>query len=61
VLYLSGWDMADPLRVGYTYLLFSLNGIAVGVVLLLTSLVDERADARRRDVDEVPPLPSRSP
>jgi len=45
ILYLSGWDMAEPLRVGYTYLLFSLNGIAVGIVLLVAGLFDVRTEA----------------
>jgi hypothetical protein len=42
ILYLSGWDMADPLRVGYTYLLFSLNGIGVGVTLIVAGVLDGR-------------------
>ena len=42
ILYLSGWEMSDPLRVGYTYLLFSLNGIGVGVILLVAALFDRR-------------------
>lgn len=33
VLYRSGWDMADPVREGWTYLLFSWNAIVVAVVL----------------------------
>lgn len=38
ILYRSGWDMADPVREGWTYLLFSGTAMAAGVVTLAVRL-----------------------
>ncbi len=34
ILYRSGWDLADPIREGWTYTLFSWNAIAVTVLVM---------------------------
>ncbi len=33
ILFRSGWDLADPVREGWTYTLFSWNAIAVTVIV----------------------------
>lgn len=39
ILYRSGWDMADPVREGWSYMLFSWNAIAASVLVLAVRLV----------------------
>lgn len=39
VLYRSGWDMADPVREGWTYLLFSATAIACCVLMTAARLL----------------------
>lgn len=47
VLYRSGWAMGDPVREGWTYLLFSWNAIAVAVVVTAVRLsAGARAETR---------------
>ncbi len=42
ILYHSGWVMADPIRVGWTYVLFSWNAIAVATLVTSAWLVVDR-------------------
>ena len=46
VLYRSGWDMADPLREAWVYVLFSWNAIVVTVLVATLAFVSTRRSAR---------------
>lgn len=46
ILYLSGWDVSDPLSASWTYLLFSWSTAIVAGFVLSVRLLTERDGAR---------------
>ncbi|HET9947928.1 MAG TPA: DUF716 domain-containing protein [Longimicrobiales bacterium] len=43
ILYRSGWDPTDPVRVGWTFTAFSWTAVAVGALTVTASLLARRA------------------